>query len=120
MSEAWIKVDDGRLASAADWIVRLQSPDLSDAEVVEFDAWLEAHPANAAAYDRTLSVTLELQDAASTLSKGLAQSSSTEAPARRPLRPAARRGWLVAGGLAAAAAVADRKSTRLNSSHSQI
>src|SRR5579859_2251730 len=106
MSEAWIKVDDGRLASAADWIVRLQSPDLSDAEVVEFDAWLEAHPANAAAYDRPLSVTLELQDAASTLSKGLAQSSSTEAPARRPLRPAARRGWLVAGGLAAAAAVA--------------
>ena len=101
MSEAWIKVDDSRLASAADWIVRLQSADLSDAEVVEFDAWLEAHPANAAAYDRTLSVTLELQDAASVLSEGLA-----EAPVRRSPSLTARRGWLVAGGLAAAAAVA--------------
>jgi ferric-dicitrate binding protein FerR (iron transport regulator) len=70
MSEAWIKVDDARLASAADWLVRLQSPnvvegELSDAEVAEFDGWLEAHPGNAAAYDRTLAVALELQDAAS-------------------------------------------------------
>ena len=101
MSEAWIKVDDARLASAADWLVRLQSANLTDAEVVEFDAWLEAHPGNAAAYDRTLGVTLELQDVATEISKGL-----QPAPARRPLSPAARRGWMAAGGLAAAAALA--------------
>ena len=101
MSEAWIKVDDGRLASAADWVVRLQSADLSDAEVVEFDAWLEAHPANAAAYDRTLGVTLELQDAAPEIADGLSR-----APVRRPLSPTARRGWMAAGGFAAAAALA--------------
>jgi transmembrane sensor len=101
MSEAWIKVDDARLASAADWVVRLQSANLPDAEVVEFDAWLEAHPANAAAYDRTLAVTLELQDAAPALADGLKQ-----APARRPLSRGARRSWLVAGGVAAAATVA--------------
>jgi transmembrane sensor len=101
MSEAWIKVDDARLASAADWLVRLQSADLSDDEVAEFDAWLEAHPANAAAYDRTLAVTLELQDAAQAVAEGL-----KSAPMRRVLSPAARRGWLIAGGLAAAATVA--------------
>jgi transmembrane sensor len=110
MSEAWIKVDDARLASAADWLVRLQSPnvvegELSDAEVAEFDGWLEAHPGNAAAYDRTLAVALELQDAASEISSGLAQP-----PVRRslssPLSPGARRGWMTAGGLAAAATVA--------------
>ena len=101
MSEAWIKVDDARLASAADWVVRLQSADMSGAEAAEFDAWLEAHPGNAAAYDRTLGVTLELQAAASEIAKGL-----TQAPARRSPRPAQRRGWLIAGGLAAAATVA--------------
>lgn len=100
MSEAWIKVDDARLASAADWVVRLQSADLGDADVTAFDAWLEAHPGNAAAYDRTLAVTLELQDAAPEIAKGLA-----DAPARRPLRPTAHRGWLAAGGFAVAAAL---------------
>jgi len=100
MSEAWIKVDDARLASAADWVVRLQSADLGDADATEFDAWLEAHPGNAAAYDRTLGVTLDLQDAAPEIAEGLKQ-----APARRALSPAARRGWLAAGGFAAAAAL---------------
>jgi transmembrane sensor len=101
MSEAWIKVDDARLASAADWLARLQSEDLTDAEAAEFDAWLEAHPGNAAAYDRTLGVTLELQDAAPRISKGLA-----ETPKRSGLSPTGRRNWLAAGGLAAAATVA--------------
>jgi transmembrane sensor len=109
MSEAWIKVDDARLASAADWVVRLQASNLelapNDADVAEFDAWLEAHPGNVAAYDRTLCVTLELQAAASEICHGL-----TKTPARRPLSPplspVARRGWMTAGGLAAAATVA--------------
>ena len=103
MSEAWIKVDDARLASAADWLVHLQSADLSDDDVAGFDAWLDAHPANAAAYDRTLGVTLELQDAAAALA---AEIDTHPAQRRRPLSAGARRGWLVAGGLAAAATVA--------------
>ena len=101
MSEAWIKADDLRLASAADWFVRLQSDNLTDTEAAEFDAWLEAHPVNAMAYDRTLSVALELQDAAREISESLAA-----APKRPRLSPAARRNWLAIGGLAAAATVA--------------
>jgi transmembrane sensor len=98
MSEAWIKVDDARLASAADWLVRLQSDDLTEGEGVEFDAWLDAHPANAAAYDRTLGVALELQ----AIAQGLAA-----APPRRSLaRRRAAQGWLIVGGLAAAATLA--------------
>ncbi|MGZ3377495.1 MAG: FecR family protein [Phenylobacterium sp.] len=102
MSEAWIKVDEARLAYAADWLVRLQSADLSDAEVVEFDAWLEAHPGNAAAYDRTLAVTLELQAAASAIASEIARQPTP----RHRLSANARRGWMIAGGMAAAATVA--------------
>ncbi|HZZ67696.1 MAG TPA: FecR domain-containing protein [Phenylobacterium sp.] len=102
MSEAWIKVDDARLASAADWLVRLQSDDLTEAQAVEFDAWLDAHPGNAAAYDRTLGVALELQATAPAIAEGLAA-----APPRRSLaRRRAARGWLMVGGLAAAATLA--------------
>ncbi|HEX3887066.1 MAG TPA: FecR domain-containing protein [Phenylobacterium sp.] len=102
MSEAWTKVDDARLASAADWLVRLQSADLTEAQAVEFDTWLDAHPANAAAYDRTLGVALEVQAAAPAIAEGLAA-----APPRRSLaRRRAARGWLIAGGLAAAATLA--------------
>ncbi len=104
MSEAWTRGDDARRASAADWLVRLQAPDLDETGATEFDAWLTAHPANANAYDAALSVMLELDAAAPDILHGL-----RTAPARRPgpaLTRSARRGWLVAGGLAAAAAVA--------------
>jgi transmembrane sensor len=97
MSEAWTRGDDARRAQAADWLVRLQAPDSTEAQASDFDAWLSAHPANAAAFDATLAVALELQSAGDAISEGL-----KEAPA--PRRPA-RRGWLVAGGLAAAAAI---------------
>jgi transmembrane sensor len=97
MSEAWTRGDDARRASAADWLVRLQSSDLTEGEAVEFDAWLSAHPANARAYDAALAVMLEFEAASGAVLEAL-----RETPVRRP----ARRGWLVAGGLAAAAAVA--------------
>ena len=97
MSEAWTRGDDARRASAADWLVRLQAPDLDEAEGVRFDAWLCAHPANAAAYDTALPVMLELEAAAGEILEDLQAT-----PARRPDR----RGWLAVGGLAAAAAVA--------------
>jgi transmembrane sensor len=102
MGEAWIKIDEARLASAADWIARLQSGEPDEADALEFDAWLAAHPANAAAYDRTLNVALELQAAGPALARELAA-----APDRVSSRTAARRrGWLAAGGLAAAATIA--------------
>ncbi|WP_372785694.1 FecR family protein [Phenylobacterium sp.] len=104
MSEAWNRGDEARRAAAADWLVRLQAHDLDEAEALAFDAWLAAHPANAAAYDATLSIALEFEASAAGIADALAA-----APARRPSRPmsrTARRGWLVAGGLAAAATVA--------------
>ncbi len=102
MSEVWTRGEDARRASAADWLVRLQSPDLDDAEAVAFDGWLSAHPANVQAYDDVLAVTLELQDAAPAIGKTF-----EDGPVhRRFTRRAPARGWLIAGGLAAAAAVA--------------
>jgi transmembrane sensor len=97
MSDAWTRGDDARRAQAADWLVRLQAPDADAAQACDFDAWLSAHPANAAAYDATLAVALELQSAADQIAEGL-----DRAPRRRP----AARGWLIAGGVAAAAALA--------------
>jgi transmembrane sensor len=99
MSEAWTRGDDARRARAADWLVRLQASDLDEAEAVAFDAWLSADPANAAAYDATLAVALEFDAAADEIAQDL-----QAAPARRAF--AARGGWIVAGGLAAAAAIA--------------
>ena len=98
MSEVWTRGDDARRASAAEWLVRLQAPDLDEAEAVAFDAWLNAHPVNAAAYDAALAVMLEVEAASDRIAGAL-----KAAPTRRPL--VARRGWLVAGGLAAAATI---------------
>ena len=98
MSEAWTRGDDARRAQAADWLVRLQALDSTEAQACDFDAWLSAHPANATAFDATLAVTLELQAAADAIAAGLRDRPA----ARRP----AQRGWLLAGGVAAAAAIA--------------
>jgi len=99
MNAAWNRGEDARRAQAADWLVRLQAPDLDEAEAVAFDAWLAADPANAVAYDATLSVLLEVEGSAPRIEQAL--------KATRPRRTAAsRRGWLAAGGLAAAATVA--------------
>jgi transmembrane sensor len=99
MSEVWTRGDDARRASAAEWLVRLQAPDLDEAEAMAFDAWLNAHPANAAAYDTALAVMLEVEAASDRIAGAL-----KAAPAPRPV--VARRGWLIAGGLAAAATIA--------------
>src|SRR6185503_11310389 len=83
--------------AAADWLARLAAPDLTEADLETFDAWL-AEPANAQAYDAALAVTLEYQAAAWAVLDGVSAK-----PARRP---AATRGWLIAGGMAAAATIA--------------
>jgi transmembrane sensor len=99
MSEAWIRGDDARRAIAADWLVRLQAPDLDEAQATQFDAWLSADPANGRAYDAALGVMLELDAAAPAILQDI-----QAATARRP--NIGKRAWLVAGGLAAAATVA--------------
>jgi transmembrane sensor len=103
MSEAVIRGDDARRAFAADWLVRLQAPDLDEAQAVAFDAWLGDHPANARAYDATLAVALELDAKAAQILDAVRTASARRPGARRN---AGKGGWLVAGALAAAAAVA--------------
>jgi len=98
MTALAISNEEARRETAAGWLVRLSAPDLDAAELSAFDAWL-GEPANAKAYDAALAVTLELQAAAPAILKSL-----RSAPARKPV--IGRRGWLVAGGAAAAAAVA--------------
>jgi transmembrane sensor len=103
MNVALVSSEEARRESAAGWLVRLSAPDLDAAELGDFDAWL-AEPANANAYDAALSVTLELQAAAPDILHEI-----RTRPARRPMigRPVfGRMGWLVASGLAAAAAIA--------------
>lgn len=90
--------DDARRAAAADWVVRLQSPHLSEDEAQSFDAWLSASPANAETYDATLAIMHAVEADAATILRDL--------PSRAPGRPSLGRGWLLAGGLAAAAALA--------------
>jgi transmembrane sensor len=97
MTLASIQSEEARRQTAADWLARLAAPDLDETGLADFDAWL-AEPANANAYDAALAVTLEYQAAAPAVIEGL----STR-PARRP---AATRGWLIAGGIAAAATIA--------------
>lgn len=98
MNLAWTRNDDARRERAADWLVRLDSPDLDEAELGGFDAWL-ADPANAKAYDQALGVALEIEASAPAILRNLGAG-------RAPRRNADRRGWLVAGGVAAAATIA--------------
>src|SRR5258708_26024303 len=78
MTEAWNKSEDASRAAAADWLVRLQAPDLDASEALAFDGWLAEHPANPAAYDAVLGVTLEIEAAAAGIAPAL------QTPPRRP------------------------------------
>src|SRR5437879_531446 len=103
MTEAWNSDEDARRATAADWLVRLQAPDLDASEALAFDAWLAEHPANPAAYDAVLAVTLEIEAAAPGIARAI---DAAVRPGGRARSPAFSRGWLLAGGLAAAATIA--------------
>ncbi len=102
MPEASIRRDriggDDAASVAADWIVRLQAPDLDADEAAAFDAWISA-PAHARAYDRALAVTFEIEAAAPQLAEAL-----RDAPT--PRRSTASRGWIAAAGVLAAATIA--------------
>ncbi len=99
MIQARHKDDDARRAEAADWVVRLQSPDLTGDQALAFDAWLSASEHNTRAYDATLDVLREVESSAPRIAFDLRR-----LPVPRPV--SARRGWIMAGGLAAAATIA--------------
>lgn len=81
-------------AAAAEWVVRLQDPAAGETEWLTFDAWLQASPDHALAYDRALSLWIEIDRHA--------------VPLRRRVSPppAAPRRWPLAAGAALAAALA--------------
>ena len=109
MIDTWPKAEDARRTAAADWVVRLQSDDVSDADLAAFDSWIAASPRHAEAYDSALDVMMEIQAKAAAIARGLTQPVAREAyaaPARRRRPPESRTRWIAAGGLAAAAAVA--------------
>lgn len=99
MIQARHRDDDTRRAEAADWVVRLQAPDLTGDQALAFDAWLSASDANARVYDATLGVLREVEASAPRIAFDL-----RSLPVPRPAN--ARRGWMMAGGLAAAATIA--------------
>jgi transmembrane sensor len=91
--------DETRRTEASDWVVRLQASDLTEVEVLDFDAWLSASAANGAAYDDALAVWREFaasREALQALPRAMA--------GRRAAT--SRRFWLAAGALAAAAVAA--------------
>jgi transmembrane sensor len=90
-------------AEASAWLARLQRAELTEADGLEFDAWLAAAPDNRAAYQRALSAWHEFE----------ARADDVLAEITAPMRRAANRNmpmrrWVIvgAGGFAAAAAVA--------------
>jgi transmembrane sensor len=108
MTDLRTRAEDARRESAADWVVRLGSPlsgapELGVDEALSFDAWLDAHPGNARAYDATLAVLLELEAAAPAISARIGREAGRARVRSRRLSP---RGWLAAGAAAVAATVA--------------
>lgn len=85
-----------RQAEACDWIVRLQAGDETDA--LAFDAWLDAAPENARAYDTALATWAEYGRHAGAVDEALRE--------RPAVRPITRRYYVAGAALAAAAAVA--------------
>jgi transmembrane sensor len=86
---------EARRTQACDWVVRLQSAD--EAELLAFDAWLDASPENARAFDEALAVWTAFEDAGPEVYRELHDRRPRTLPTRR---------FLMAGGALAAAAAA--------------
>ncbi len=87
---------DATRAVAADWLARLDRPNVGEADWTAFDAWLNAAPEHQQAYDQVLTLWSEMEAAAPQLDRALGQPSRIDTSRR----------WLLAGGLAAAGLVA--------------
>ncbi|MBB6014193.1 transmembrane sensor [Aquamicrobium lusatiense] len=98
MDEADKNADDDRGAAldARDWIVRLTSGNVSDAELTRFKAWRERSPQHRLAFERERAFWQQLQ--------GLEEPRGDVLPFRPPRRTAISRRAVLAGGGAAAAA----------------
>jgi len=94
--------EDPATAEASAWLARLQRPDVSESDGLEFDAWMGAAPANRIAYGRIVALWHEFEACPDGI---LAE---MEAAARRSVRrPAPLRRWMAGvGGLALAAGLA--------------
>jgi transmembrane sensor len=88
-----VATDEDRRTAAADWVVRLQAPDLAEADALAFDVWLQESPENGAAYDEALAVWREF----GTHAQAVRQDLSGRRPPPRHL-------WIGLGAAAAAAA----------------
>lgn len=90
------------MAEASAWLARLQRDQVSEHDGLEFDAWLAAAPANAAAYRQALAAWQAFGAAPDQILEEL-----NAQDRRSRLRSVATRRWLVgAGGLALAASLA--------------
>lgn len=99
-----IAADEERaLAEASAWLVRLQGDAVAEADGLEFDAWLDADPANRAAYAQALSLWQAFEAAAPEIQDELA---AGERRATLRSKGASRRWWIGAGGAAIAATLA--------------
>lgn len=97
--------DDRDLAEASAWLVRLQREEVSEADGLEFEAWLVAAPGNRAAYEHVVSLWHEFESAAPQVQDELIALDRRET--RRIVRGGGtRRWWLGAGGMAIAAGLA--------------
>lgn len=97
--------------AAAEWLVRLQRPEAAESDWLAFDAWLDASPAHAAAYDRVMALALEIDEAAPALAAAIKIETnvlpfSRLAPPPRKQAMLSRRWALFGGGLAAASVAA--------------
>jgi len=87
------------LQEAAEWLTRLQRPEVEETDWLAFDAWL-AQPGAAQAYDAIQAVDEEIIDQAARVRGQLTQ------PKRAAGKPAFFLGWRWLGGLGAAGAAA--------------
>lgn len=87
-----------RVAQASDWIARLQSDDLTEADGLAFDNWLGAAPENTHAYDRALAIWNTVGASAQDIVRELAGAE------RRRAKQGLGRRWMVGAGSVAAAA----------------
>ena len=92
-------IDEKVMADASAWLARLQRDDVSEADGLEFDAWLAAAPAHGDAYRRLAGLWHEFESGADDILAEL------ETQARRaPRTVSTTRRWLIAGGGSAVAA----------------
>jgi len=89
------------MAEASAWIARLQRDDLSEADGLEFDAWM-ASAANRDAYGRLLSLWQELESGGDAVLAELRRRDHTRGPTRRWLLGGGAGGLAIAAGLAVA------------------